>query len=103
MFCRHCGNEILQQAVICVRCGCSPSYVRGTSRRKSRLAYVLLGIFLGHLGIHNFYAGRTGQATAQLLITLFLSWLIIPIVIVFIWVLIEVCTVKLGVQGQVMK
>jgi TM2 domain-containing membrane protein YozV len=28
-----------------------------------------LGIFLGELGVHNFYLGYTGKAVAQLLIT----------------------------------
>ncbi|MBQ3218003.1 MAG: TM2 domain-containing protein [Akkermansia sp.] len=30
---------------------------------KSRLAYILLGVFLGSLGIHNFYAGYTCSAS----------------------------------------
>lgn len=38
--------------------------------QKSALAAGLLGIFLGGLGIHNFYLGRTGLAVAQLLISL---------------------------------
>ncbi len=37
--------------------------------QKSRLAYILLALFLGNLGIHNFYIGRTGAGLAQLLIT----------------------------------
>lgn len=37
---------------------------------KSKVAAGLLGIFLGGLGIHNFYLGYTGKAVAQLLITL---------------------------------
>ena len=46
--------------------------------QKSKLAAGLLGIFLGGLGIHNFYLGNTGKAVAQLLISVlslgFLSW-----------------------------
>ncbi|WP_125610105.1 TM2 domain-containing protein [Specibacter cremeus] len=46
--------------------------------QKSKIAAGLLGIFLGSLGIHNFYLGFTGKAIAQLLITVlslgFLSW-----------------------------
>ena len=34
---------------------------------KSRLAYILLAILLGTLGIHNFFAGYTGKGIAQLL------------------------------------
>lgn len=37
---------------------------------KSKLASGLLGIFLGSLGVHNFYLGYTGKAVAQLLITI---------------------------------
>ena len=45
---------------------------------KSKIAAGLLGIFLGALGIHNFYLGFTGKAVAQLLISILscgtLSW-----------------------------
>lgn len=40
------------------------------SNTKSKLAAGLLGIFLGSLGVHNFYLGYTGKAVAQLLISL---------------------------------
>jgi TM2 domain-containing membrane protein YozV len=67
---------------------------------KSRVAYVLLGLFLGGLGIHNFYAGRTGHAVAQLLIVVLGWWLLfIPVLIVWVWVLIEVITVTRDGQG----
>ena len=36
---------------------------------KSKVAFVLLGVLLGSLGIHNFYIGRTKQGVIQLLIT----------------------------------
>ncbi|MDR1392739.1 MAG: TM2 domain-containing protein [Bifidobacteriaceae bacterium] len=36
---------------------------------KSKLAAGLLGIFLGSLGVHNFYLGYIGKAVAQLLIS----------------------------------
>ncbi|MDR1016640.1 MAG: TM2 domain-containing protein [Coriobacteriales bacterium] len=37
---------------------------------KSKLAAGLLGIFLGELGIHNFYLGFTTKALIQLLVTI---------------------------------
>ncbi|MBO4633321.1 MAG: NINE protein [Lentisphaeria bacterium] len=61
---------------------------------KSRVAYVLLGLFLGSLGIHNFYAGYAGRGVTQLLITLFLSWLFIPWLIVELWCIIEIIAVN---------
>ena len=48
------------------------------SNAKSKIAAGILGIFLGALGVHNFYLGYTGKAVGQLLISLLscgiLSW-----------------------------
>ncbi|MDR2374544.1 MAG: NINE protein [Bifidobacteriaceae bacterium] len=46
-----------------------PAYVAPNPNAKSKIAAGLLGIFLGSLGVHNFYLGRTGAAIAQLLIS----------------------------------
>ena len=58
---------------------------------KARLKFILLGIFLGAFGVHNFYAGYTKRGIAQLCLTIctlfygsFVSW---------IWAVVEVCTV----------
>lgn len=66
---------------------------------KERIAYVLLGIFLGWLGIHNFYAGYSGKGVTQLLITLLLGWLIFPLLIITIWNIVEVCIVNKDANG----
>ena len=75
----------------------------GGKGAKSRLTYVLLGVFLGGLGIHNFYAGYTGKAVAQLLITVLTFWLIVTLVAVWIWVIYEVITVKKDAAGLAMQ
>ncbi|MCY7375141.1 MAG: DUF4339 domain-containing protein [Pyrinomonadaceae bacterium] len=67
---------------------------------KSRVTFILLGLFLGGLGIHNFYAGYSGKAIAQLLLNLFLFWTIIVPVAIGIWVLIEVITVDTDAFGN---
>lgn len=72
MYCKYCGKEIEKDQDVCLNCGkvlnnkSSNSKVAG---EKSKIAAGLLGIFLGSFGIHNFYLGYTGKATAQLLIT----------------------------------
>ncbi len=75
--CPCCGNETPEEAVICVKCGASLTGYQagaagqpasGTSGAKSKLAGGLLGIFLGGLGIHNFYLGYTGKAIGQLVL-----------------------------------
>lgn len=69
---------------------------------KSRIAYILLGIFLGGLGVHNFYAGYNGKGIAQLLLTVLIGWLVIPAIAVMIWVIIELCTVTTDANGNQM-
>jgi TM2 domain-containing membrane protein YozV len=74
----------------------APAYA-GTGR--SRVAFVLLGVFLGALGVHNFYAGYNGRAVAQLLLTVLVGWLVFPVLAVAIWALVEVITVNQDAHG----
>jgi serine/threonine protein kinase len=71
---------------------------------KSRTVYVLLGIFFGGLGIHNFYAGHRDRAILQLVMIL-TGWLLcfIPWVVVCVWVWIEVITVTHDGNGVALK
>lgn len=72
----------------------APSYA---STHKSRTSYIVLGIFLGALGIHNFYAGYTGRAVGQLCLTvLTLGYLGI---VSWVWAIIEICTVEKDSTG----
>jgi TM2 domain-containing membrane protein YozV len=64
---------------------------------KSRTSYIVLGIFLGALGIHNFYAGYTGRAVGQLCLTVLtlgslgiVSW---------VWAIVEICIVEKDSTG----
>lgn len=102
MFCQQCGAEIVNTAVVCVKCGSATGVKIQTSYAKSRVAFILLGLFLGGLGIHNFYAGYTGRGIAQLLITIFVGWLILPLLAVGLWILIEVIVVDSDSSGQKM-
>ena len=67
------------------------------STHKSRTSYIVLGIFLGALGIHNFYAGYAGRAVGQLCLTvLTLGYLGI---VSWIWAIIEICIVEKDSTG----
>lgn len=65
--------------------------------QKSRLAYILLGIFLGSLGIHNFYAGYTTRGVIQLLITVVSCGTLS--VVSWIWAIIDIVTVTKDANG----
>jgi len=64
---------------------------------KSRTTFIILGIFLGMLGVHNFYAGYTGKAVGQLCLSvLTLGYLAIAS---WIWAIIEICIVEKDSAG----
>ena len=95
MYCRNCGNEMPNDAVMCVKCGTAAGkgnkycpYCKGetqpgaevcihcgrplsttkpTEEGKDWLTTLLLCFFLGSLGIHRFYTKHTGIGILQLL------------------------------------
>ncbi len=84
IYCRDCGAKHSDRAKACPKCG-----YQGTSSEKSMIAYVLLAFFLGTWGVHKFYAGRSGEGIAMLLMGTIGWLLIIPGIIVCIWALID--------------
>ena len=70
LYCPSCGSQTNVQAVVCVHCGVALNtlHVANQTQQKSKIAAGLLGIFLGGLGIHNFYLGFTKKAVIQLLV-----------------------------------
>jgi uncharacterized OB-fold protein len=97
MYCRNCGNEVHEKAVMCVACGTPPKagdkychYCKAESSPQSTicmkcgaslahhetvvagegkdwLTTLLLCFFLGFLGVHRFYTGHTVIGVVQLL------------------------------------
>ncbi len=67
-FCPNCGAQTVPGAVVCTQCGVALTQPVDPAQQKSKLVAGLLGIFLGSVGVHNFYLGYTGKAVAQLLI-----------------------------------
>ena len=64
---------------------------------KSKVAFVLLGVLLGSLGIHNFYIGRTKQGVIQLLITVLSAGMLS--IASWIWAIVDICTVNADARG----
>lgn len=73
--CPNCGVEVESSQIVCVKCG---GALKGAQQQalgvgqvaKSKMIYLLLAIFLGEFGVHNFYAGYTSIGVIQLLVSL---------------------------------
>ena len=98
LLCRKCHAEVSKEATLCWNCNSKlieqrttagysnqeelrPLYVhsdtyhpnsayRPVISSKSRLAALLFSIFLGGIGVHNFYLGQIGKGIAKLLISI---------------------------------
>lgn len=68
-FCQNCGQPVNPNAAFCLSCGAALTASVQSGEQKSKLIAALLGIFLGGLGVHNFYLGNTKRAVLQLLLT----------------------------------
>ena len=74
-----------------------PGFIPAYIPRRSRLTYILLGVFLGAFGGHNFYAGYIKRAIAQLLITVLTCFW--GAIISWIWAIVEICIVTQDDDG----
>lgn len=86
IFCHGCGKEIHETAKSCPQCGAIQATVSKGS--KNRITAALLAFFLGGIGAHKFYLGKTGQG----LLYLAFCWTLIPAVIAFIEFIIYLCS-----------
>lgn len=94
-FCPNCGNPVAPSAVVCVSCGVALQQ-KPAAGGKSKIAAGLLAIFLGQLGIHNFYLGYTKKAVIQLLVTILLSWTFVAPTAIWIWAIVEAVQIFQG-------
>lgn len=80
---------------------------------KNWIAAVLLCFFLGALGVHRFYVGKTGSGIAQLVLSL-VGWAtavivvgFIPLAIVGVWAFVDFIMILVGkfkdVEGNLVK
>ena len=98
-YCPNCGQPTPIGAQVCMNCGVAVNNVSfGVKGGKSKIAAGLLGIFLGALGIHNFYLGYTGKAIAQLLISVLSCGMLSPVSA--IWGLVEGILILTGSINQ---
>lgn len=94
-FCQNCGKPTNPEAIVCVSCGVSLTQKGGASggtgvkSQKTKMVAGLLAIFLGHLGLHEFYLGNKQKAIYKIVATVIAAILFLAgigiIVFLAIW------------------
>lgn len=76
LFCTHCGAQVTPGNNFCTKCGAvlpfannAPAAPAINYSPKSKLTAGLLGIFLGGIGVHNFYIGNVGMGIIQIIVS----------------------------------
>lgn len=79
----------------------TPAGVTSTAVKsdKSKIVAALLAFFLGGIGIHNFYLGKTGRGIAQLIIGT-LGWFLLLGWIAPLWAFIEMICILVSHEGS---
>lgn len=113
-FCTNCGAKIEEGQEKCVACGKqlvitstnanNSSQSANTQNQsysnqnaKNKVCAGLLALFVGYLGVHNFYLGYTSKGVAQLLLTL-VGWILCGLgpIIASIWAFVEAIMIFTG-------
>ena len=74
-----------------------PTYIANGTKAVDKTIYCLLAFFLGGIGIHKFYAGKTGSGILYLLF----CWTAIPAFIAFIEFIVGLCK-KADANGRIL-
>lgn len=114
MFCRNCGNQLPDGSTVCYQCGASQlegqqqatpqqgyapqGYVQQPPQNyvnpamcKSKLVAILLALFLGGWGVHDFYLGYTTNGVIKIILCIFTLGLASGI-----WALIDLIRIAIG-------
>lgn len=78
-FCHTCGEKILKEVEICPKCGVRQPLV-GKESKRGKVGAALFAIFLGTLGLHKFYLGKTGWGIVYILISLLSFLTLAPLI-----------------------
>lgn len=71
-FCANCGKEMAANADVCINCGVAAKKAgaAGDLGGHDKIVIILVCLFLGGLGIHNFMMGETKKGVFKIIMSL---------------------------------
>ena len=95
-YCRECGKEINEKAVVCIHCGCAVEQNKCNTNAPNKWIALLLWVFLGAFGGHKFYIGEIGWGITYLL-SMTVGWfLIVPPIWIGVMLIIDFVSILCG-------
>jgi TM2 domain-containing membrane protein YozV len=74
-----------------------------TTRQRKRIIFIVLGILLGYLGIHNLYIGWINRGLIQMCLTCFLWFTLIVPLVLWMYAISEILAVREDFNGIPLK
>jgi len=68
-FCANCGNTLPPNADVCMSCGVAVNKATGDLNGQDKIVMILICLFLGGLGIHNFMMGETKKGIFRIIMS----------------------------------
>ena len=68
-FCANCGNTLAPNADVCMSCGVAVNKATGDLNGQDKIVMILICLFLGGLGIHNFMMGETKKGVFKIIMS----------------------------------
>lgn len=68
-YCSNCGKEIMPNAEVCMNCGVSAKKSKEYLNGQDKIVMILICLFLGGFGIHNFIMGETKRGIFRIIMS----------------------------------
>lgn len=69
-FCANCGQPVAAGADVCLSCGAAVKKSGDNLNGQDKIVMILICLFLGSLGIHNFMMGETKKGVFKIIMSL---------------------------------
>ena len=68
-FCANCGQPVADNAAYCLSCGVALAPATNNLNGQDKLVMIVVCLFLGGLGIHNFMMGETKKGVFKIIMS----------------------------------